>query len=309
MSASDALNYFLGSDIVSMNHLWTTASPILGVNPPYNITTAYTHQGTLGQFPGGLSATGVILQFSGQHGAPTIDAIGHIGVNGTVFGGLTYEEVQSDQGLLKMGIEEYPVDKYLNRGVLLDMPYCMDVDILPENTILTLADMNACLAKEKVEIAKGDSVLIRTGYGSLFESDSVAYTTNYPGPSDEVANYLADQEIFLTGVDNLSWDAANTPFPGHVILIPLHGIYIVENINLELVAQACQDHGTWEFVMVMNPPQIKGAAAGAANAFAIFPPDMPTVSPTVCDAAEIVQTKLGLVLLAVTTVATFLVWT
>lgn len=274
---SSPLSYLLASQTVSLNHLWTKDSPRLELNPAYNITNAYTHEGTLGLFPGGLSATAVTMEFSGQHGGPTIDAIGHIGVNGTVFGGLPIAEVMSSEGLIMLGIEEYPEDKYLNRGVLVDMAYCMDTDKLAESTIISEADLVECLEKEGVEIKEGDSVLIRTGYGALFNESPEEYMTNYPGPSEEVATYLAGKKIFLTGVDNASWDASNTPFPGHVILIPQNGIYIVENINLELLSQACQDNEKWEFGLVLNPPKIKGAAAGATNAFAIFPPRLPVL--------------------------------
>lgn len=273
---SSPLEHLLGAETVSLNHVWTTSSPALDLNPPYNISAFYTHEGTLGQFPGGLSASSVTLQFSGQHGAPTIDAIGHIAVNGTAFGGVPIAELQSDQGLLQMGIDEYPEDKYLNRGILVDIPYCKGVDKLSENTIITEADVVECLEMEGgVVIKEGDSVLIRTGYGALFETDPEAYLTNYPGPSAEVATYLAGKKIFLTGADNISWDAANTPFPSHVILIPQNGIYIVEQMNLEGISKACQEKQSWEFGLVMNPPKVKGAAAAAANSFAIFPGELP----------------------------------
>ena len=276
---SSALEFLLGAETVSLNHLWTTSSPRLDLNPPYNISSFYTHEGTLGSFPDGLSASSVQLQFSGQHGAPTIDAIGHIAVNGTAFGGVPIGDIQSDKGLLKMGIEEYPEDKYTNRGILVDMPYCKEVEMLSENTIITQADVVECLEKQGgLEIKDGDSVLIRTGYGALFASDTDSYTTNYPGPSAEVATYLAEKKVFLTGADNLSWDAANTPFPAHVILIPENGIYIVENMNLEALAKTCQDKKTWEFALVMNPPKIQGAAAAAANSFAMFPGELPATS-------------------------------
>lgn len=279
---SSALDFLLGAETVSLNHLWTTSSPRLDLNPPYNISAFYTHEGTLGSFPGGLSASSVQLQFSGQHGAPTIDAIGHIAVNGTAFGGIPISDIQSDEGLLKMGIEEYPEDKYANRGVLVDMPYCKDVEMLSEDTIITQADVVECLEKQgDLEIEEGDSVLIRTGYGALFTSDTQAYMTNYPGPSAEVASYLAEKKVFLTGADNLSWDAANTPFPAHVILIPENGIYIVENMNLEALAKMCQDKKTWEFALVMNPPKVQGAAAAAANSFAIFPGELPVTSSAI----------------------------
>ena len=45
------------------------------------------------------------------------------------------------------------------------------MDILPENYTVTDSDIEDCAEMEGVDIQEGDSVLIRTGYGSLFTSD------------------------------------------------------------------------------------------------------------------------------------------
>src|SRR5207245_11717701 len=72
-------------------------SPVAGVNPPYSCSLVSTHAlfspgtpGTRGMFGDGgqLSFAAEVMHFSGQHGAPSIDAIGHIGRNGSLFGGL-----------------------------------------------------------------------------------------------------------------------------------------------------------------------------------------------------------------------------
>src|SRR5262249_11177880 len=76
--------------------VWDENSPIAGVNPSYSMKLNRTHaafdptdpdfsddhtRGTRGQFGDGgqLSFTSEVQHFSGQHGAPSIDAIGHIG--------------------------------------------------------------------------------------------------------------------------------------------------------------------------------------------------------------------------------------
>jgi hypothetical protein len=63
--------------------VWSEQSPVLGLNPPYTFALNRTHKMTheiFGQAPGSrVSWASDIMCFSGQHGAPTIDAIGHIG--------------------------------------------------------------------------------------------------------------------------------------------------------------------------------------------------------------------------------------
>lgn len=231
-----------------------------------------THASTFGQFPDGLSGASVTMEFSGQHGAPTVDARGHVAQNETFFDGTSTTDAEGPNGLLKHGIDEFPEDDYITRGILIDLPHCMGIDMLPENTTVSLDQFSSCQDKQGIAIQSGDSVLIRTGYGALFSTDPTAYTTNYPGMGQDVASYLVNLDIFLSGADNIGWDAPNT-FPGHATLIAQNGIFIVENMNLELLSSACQEKNVFEFALVVNPPKIKGAAAMASNVFAIFSPD------------------------------------
>jgi kynurenine formamidase len=60
-------------------------------------------------------------------------------------------------------------------------------------------------------------------------------------------------------------------FPCHRILIGDSGIYIVENLNLEELSRVLAEQKVYEFVLVMNPPRIRGATGMAVNAFAILP--------------------------------------
>jgi len=267
------ISSLLKSEFVSCNHVWMSTSPVLGLNPSYSIQAHETHNHTFGIFPGGLSGASASMNFSGQHGGPTIDARGHMAVNQTFFDGTpTSEGSDPTTGLLtKHGIDEFPENQYITRGVLVDLPYCLGgVGRLEPNTTVPSQQVIDCLEKENVTIQEGDSVLLRTGYGQLFNTDPVAYVTNWPGIGAETAQYLADQKVFLAGADNLGLDVVPSVFPAHDILLAQNGIFIVENINLELLAEKCKEHDLWEFALVVNPPKIQGAAAMAVNIFAIL---------------------------------------
>jgi hypothetical protein len=88
-NADDFIRTVQRARIFDLSQLWDENSPIAGVNPPYAMALNATHAGTRGTFDpaGQLSFTSEIQQWSGQHGAPSIDAIGHIGHNGKLFGG------------------------------------------------------------------------------------------------------------------------------------------------------------------------------------------------------------------------------
>src|SRR5437868_4184927 len=120
----------LGARIFDLSPTWDENSPIAGVNPTYEMHLEATHQNTRGTFGDGgkLSFTSEVQHYSGQHGAPSIDAIGHIGRNGKLFGGVDAAASTSDlRGIGRSGvgahldIAHYPKDLLVNRGVLLDV--------------------------------------------------------------------------------------------------------------------------------------------------------------------------------------------
>src|SRR5262245_11102471 len=84
--------------VIDLSHTWDSASPIASVNPPYSFELAATHANTRGTFGdnGQLSFTSEVMHWSGQHGAPSIDAIGHIGRDGKLFGGVDAAASTSD---------------------------------------------------------------------------------------------------------------------------------------------------------------------------------------------------------------------
>ena len=273
-AAADLINTLKSARVIELNFIWDSKSPILSLNPPFAIGLHSSHKETAGMIPGGIAYAEDMMFFSGQHGAPTIDALGHISDNGKLFGGLDAVASESASGLLKLGIEVYPKEKLINRAVLLDVARFKNVDALDAGQEITAEDLQATAKAEGVEIQPGDSVLIRTGFGKYFEADRAKYSGFRPGPGESAARWLASKRIFLTGDDQMSYEVVpqkGTVFPCHRILIADSGIYLVENLNLEELSKALAEQKSYEFILVLNPPRLRGATGAPVNAFAIIP--------------------------------------
>jgi kynurenine formamidase len=269
----DLVRTLQSARIVELNFVWDQKSPLLSFNPPYAAALVNTHQQTNGWIPQ-LSFAADMMYFSGQHGAPTIDAIGHIGHDGKLFGGVPSAEAEGPGGLAKLGIENYPKERLVNRGVLLDVARYKKVDALAPGEEITAADLEATARAQGVQVRAGDSVLIRTGYGRFFETDKAKYMGLRPGPGESAANWLASKKVFLSGADQLTYEVypeKGTIFPAHRILIADNGIYIVENMNLEELSQVLAARKNYEFALVLNPPRLRGMTGAPLNAFAIIP--------------------------------------
>jgi kynurenine formamidase len=260
--------------VIELNFIWDRNSPLLGLNPPFTLGLQTSHKQTSGMIPGGIAFAADMMFFSGQHGSPNIDALGHISDNMKLFSGVDAAANEGAAGLATLGIEAYPRERFINRAVLLDVARFKNVDALAPGQEITAQDLEATAKAEGVEIQPGDSVLIRTGYGKFFEVDRAKYSGFRPGPGEGAARWLASKRVFLAGDDQMSFEVVpekGTIFPCHRILIADNGIYIVENLNLEELGRALAELKVYEFALILNPPRIRGATGAAANAFAIIP--------------------------------------
>jgi kynurenine formamidase len=276
--------------IFDLSHTWDENSPIAGVNPPYEMSLAATHQNTRGTFGDGgkLSFTSEIQRWSGQHGAPSIDAIGHIGRNGKLFGGVDAEASTADaRGLGRSGVGAHldiahtPKELLVNRAVLLDVARAVQRgkdDPLPAGFDITDEHLADTARRQGVRIKRGDTVLIRTGWGRYFRANPALYSgESAAGVGVTGARHLVRQKPAMVGNDTLTFEVRppirnpGTPqfevFPVHMILIPDNGINIIENYDLEEIAAARE----YEFVLVVPPIKIRGGTGSALRSFALVP--------------------------------------
>jgi len=127
VAADDLVRAVKGARVFDLSFVWNEQAPVLSLNPPYAFALNRTHKMTheiFGQVPGSrVSWASDIMYFSGQHGSPTLDAIGHIGRDLKLHGGVDAVAATSTPGGIgaRLGIETFPVDLMLNRAVILDV--------------------------------------------------------------------------------------------------------------------------------------------------------------------------------------------
>jgi kynurenine formamidase len=268
--------------VFDLSHVWDERSPLLSLNPPFALALNRTHAQTyeiFGNVPGSqISFASDMMYFSGQHGAPSIDAIGHIGRNLKLHGGVDAVAASRPDGLgQNLGIETYPQDLLVNRGVLLDVARTVNggrPDPLPPGFEVTRAHLEDTARRQRVTIEKGDTVLIRTGFGQHFGTKNEVYLGDgSPGPGVDAARFLASLGVRATGADTATYEKrpavfGKELFPVHMTLLADNGIHIIENFALEEIGTA----GVHLFVLVVNPLKIRGATGSPLRAFALVPP-------------------------------------
>lgn len=150
------------------------------------------------------------------------------------------------------------------RAVMFDIPALKELDILPERYSITAEDLEAACEAQGSELREGDCAIVRTGYGSLFETDGDAYLHQWAGLSPEAVRWLADRQPRLVGTDNLSLGCPDL-FDAHRVLLIENGIYVMKSLYLEELSAERRYVST----VIVLPLKIRGGEASLVRPVAI----------------------------------------
>jgi kynurenine formamidase len=175
-----------------------------------------------------------------------------------------------------LGIEAFPADLMLNRVVVLDVARHLAggrPDPLPPGFEITAAHLEQTMTAQGVDVRRGDSLLIRTGWGRFFGQDNARYLGEQsPGPGPDAARWIIARGVRLAGDDTATFERRPAAygrelFAVHMMLLADSGIYIMENANLDPLAEA----RAWEGVLVCAPLRIQGATGSPLRALVLAP--------------------------------------
>jgi kynurenine formamidase len=141
--------------------------------------------------------------------------------------------------------------------------------MLPTSYIITPDDLQQALAKANQKIERGDAVIVRTGWSKLMGKENQRYGSVSPGIGIAAAQWLVGQEPMLIAADNCCVEVRPSEpgysLPVHAMMLIQHGIYLIENLELETLAAA----RAYEFAFIVQPLKIKGATGSAVAPIAI----------------------------------------
>lgn len=179
-----------------------------------------------------------------------LDALSHLQIGDRGYNGWSVTDLAGTNGVRRLGVETVP--QIVTRGWLVDAP---GVDVIrPEHL-------------GGIEPSPGDAVLFHTGWGEHWD-DPETYLSREPGPGLEVAQWLADRGVALTGAD--TWSYGPVPAEGRPFEVPQtlnvhHGVFIVENLDLSALAA----DGVREFALILTHPKLRGATGAWTSPIAL----------------------------------------
>lgn len=256
-----------GVDVVDLGRQLRVGMPQSPNHPQFWHTLPRRH-GDMTRADGGSAANDMIT--TGTHVGTHIDALAHVSHDGKMFGGVDATAAGIGGKYDELGV--HTIAPMIRRGVLLDIPALLGLEICEGGYEITVADLEAAAEREGVEVREGDVVLIRSGWGSLFAEGApyVGGASGVPGIGEAGAQWLAQRGIHAAGADTIAFErlapgGGHALLPAHRVLLVESGIYIIEALDLEELA-ARQRH---EFTFVLIPLNIYGATGSPVRPLAV----------------------------------------
>jgi len=194
-----------------------------------------------------------------------IDALCHAWYDDQLYNGFPGAGTRGTTGASRCGIDK--MGPIVTRGILLDIA-AVRGSPLPDGTAIGVADLEQASRAAGGEPAKGDVVLIRTGWMER-QSDAVRFD-HEPGIDLAAALWLAEREVAVVGADNFAVEvlpfATGTVFPVHQRLIRDFGIPLLEGLVLQSLAET----GRHTFLFAASPLPVVGGTGSPISPMAIL---------------------------------------
>ena len=237
------------------------------------------HMMAVGQSGGIADYVGLFIHgFAHTH----LDALSHIPTRD--FGAFYNGRPRNPDSTLPVGatsgIDQWR-DGIVTRGVLYDVPRLRGAAFVRAGEPVHAWDLDDAARRQGVEPRAGDAVVIRCGLDASLAADpSGAGFASPAGVHASVLEFLWDTKASMLVWDMLEAPTADqglanpieieTPVHLHCIAIPYMGLPLLDNAQLDPLADACARSGQYAFLLVVAPLVIPGATGSPVNPIAVL---------------------------------------
>jgi kynurenine formamidase len=181
-----------------------------------------------------------------------LDALSHLREGDRGYGGFTTRELP-----VRLGAETIP--QVVTKGWLVDV----SAEDLGVGGVIGVEHVG------DIEPEPGDAVFFHTGWSAHWK-DAAMYLAGEPGPGHDVAEWLVEHGVALTGCDTWSYGPVPAEDPERPFEVPQqlnvdHGVFVVENLNTVALAA----DGVREFALILTHPKLRGATGAWTSPIAL----------------------------------------
>jgi kynurenine formamidase len=203
-----------------------------------------------------------------------LDALSHMYWEGRMYGGLPASYVTEREGATVHDVLS-AAGGIQTRGVLLDIAAVLGYESLPLDFNIFPDDLETAEAAAKVTVSSGDVLLMRTGDGKRRQEGGWDPDVNgQPGLHPSCLPWLHAREVAAIGLDGPQEvhpsPSPEVTWPFHSVAIAAMGLWLIDNCQLEDLAQMCRSRNRWTFMMTIAPMRLDGATGSPVNPIALF---------------------------------------
>jgi kynurenine formamidase len=203
-----------------------------------------------------------------------LDALCHILYKDQTYNGYARADVNTDKGCTRLSIETLK-QGIITRGVLLDIPRLKGVPYLEPGAPVYQEDVEAWEKAAGLRVEPGDAVLLRTGrWARREQAGAWPVGQSAAGFHASIATWLRTRDVAFVGSDAASEvmpsGVEGVNLPVHTLMITALGIHILDNQDLERLAETAARLKRWEFELVINPLPVTGGTGSPLNTLAVF---------------------------------------
>jgi kynurenine formamidase len=157
----------------------------------------------------------------------------------------------------------------------MDIPRHFGKPFLDGNQAIYPQDLEGWEKKAGIKVGAGDAILIRTGrWARRSAQGSWEIMKNSAGLHTSCLPWLKQRDVAVVGSD-LATDVmpsgvAGIVLPVHQVLIVAMGVPILDNLDLEAVADAAAARKRWEFLLTVAPLPVQGGTGSPVNPIGSF---------------------------------------
>ena len=272
-----ALGLVTHGRVYSLDVVRFPGMPLFPGHPPFQVLTYRTPRGIANQGDQEwLGENEVDFAWHSEmlmgtvHSGTHVDALSHVtcGREHGWFGGGAAERDVGDFGPLRDDATAIP--PLITRGVLIDVAGARGVDALSAHEAIGPDELREVLARDGLELRRGDVAVVRTGYLSGWPDAEFIAAHEQAGVDRDAALWLAEQGVVAVAGDTESLEVLPSPIRGnphpvHIALLIERGIFIIEMVNCEALAR----DRVREFCFVCLPVSIRGATGSMVRPVAL----------------------------------------
>ncbi len=202
-----------------------------------------------------------------------VDTPAHYFWEGQIYNGRSCNMITAREGARAESVDLLR-DGVVSRGVLLDVA-ALKGRWLDAGEGVMPADLEAAERAQSVRVEPGDILLIRTGYYAR-RLEGPRHPLKDGSPAAHVASmpWFRERDIAMLGTDTHN-DVSPATHPGlgnvvHIVGLVGMGLWLIDNANLEPLAQACAARRRWEFMLTIAPLRLQHATGSPVNPIALF---------------------------------------